>query len=80
MSANDPTQPNSSLSLLPSAKIRRGEARDRASDVGLALGPKRLILQNVNIALEATRHFQELCVGHMNAVEETGGSKLRTVI
>ena len=78
--ANDQTQPNCVLSLSPSAKSRRGEARDRASDVGLALGPKRLILQNVNIALECTQHFRDLCIGHLAAVEESGGSKLRTVI
>ena len=78
--ANDQTQPNCVLSLSPSAKSRRGEARDRASDLGLVLGPKRLILQNVRIALETTTHFRELCVGHIAAVEERGGSHLRTVI
>ena len=72
--ANDHAQPNISLSLSPSAKSGREEARDRASDVGLVLGPKRLVMQNLNIALETSRHFREICVATLLRSRKMVGS------
>jgi hypothetical protein len=44
----------------------------------VGVGSRRLFLQNVDIALETTRHFREMCIGHIAAVEELGGSKLQS--